>query len=118
MIANNINSTATVRNVFIIDDKGIVRTILVYPMNVGRCIPEILRIIKALQTADCNNAATPANWIPNDPIIVPSPTTFEELEERQKSILKNKNGINWYLSFKNSECSINNNQLKKIEGKE
>ena len=32
------------RNVFIIDDKGIVRTILVYPLNVGRFIPEILRI--------------------------------------------------------------------------
>ena len=117
MIANNINSTATVRNVFIIDDKGIVRTILVYPMNVGRCIPEILRIIKALQTADCNNASTPANWLPNGPIIVPSPNTFEELEERQKSILKNKNGISWYLSFKRNECDLKCRDTKKIEDK-
>ena len=106
MIANNINTTATVRNVYIIDDKGIVRTILVYPMNVGRCIPEILRIINALQTADCNNAATPANWIPNDPIIAPAPTTFKELQQREESVSKNKNGISWYLSFKKSNFDI------------
>ena len=55
MIANDISTTKTVRNVFIIDDKGVIRVILVYPLNVGRCIPEILRIIEALQTADFNN---------------------------------------------------------------
>ena len=56
MIANDISTTSTVRNVFIIDDKGIIRVILVYPMNIGRNIPEILRIIEALQTADCNQS--------------------------------------------------------------
>src|SRR5574344_1493569 len=45
MISNSVSSIETVRNVFVIDDKGIVRTILVYPMTVGRCIPEILRIV-------------------------------------------------------------------------
>ena len=100
MIANDISTTATVRNVFIIDDKGIIRVILVYPMNIGRSIPEILRIIESLQTADCNQASTPANWIPPEPLIVPSPNTFEELQERVKEIEKNKNGVNWYLSFK------------------
>lgn len=34
MISSTVNNTATVRNVFIIDDKQIVRTILVYPMNI------------------------------------------------------------------------------------
>lgn len=96
------NTTETVRNVFIIDDKGIIRTILVYPLNVGRCIPEILRVVEALQTADCNNASTPANWIPGQPVIIPKPNTFCELKQRLEEIKKNKNGINWYLSFKNS----------------
>lgn len=120
MIANSVSSTETVRNVFIIDDKGIVRVILVYPLNVGRCMPEILRIIEALQTADCNNAATPANWKPGDPIIVPSPQTFEGLLERNKQIEDNKNGMSWYLSFKKSECcnkKIESKEIKKIEGK-
>lgn len=106
MISSAVSNTETVRNVFIIDDKGIVRLILIYPLNVGRCIPEILRAIEALQTADCNKASTPANWIPNEPIIVPRPNTFEGLLERAKEVEENKNGMSWYLSFKNSskEC--------------
>lgn len=102
MISNTISTTETVRNVFIIDDKGIIRTILVYPMNIGRNILEIVRIIEALQIADCNDAATPANWVQGQPIIVPKPNTIKELEERQKEIEKNRNGMSWYLSFKQS----------------
>ena len=69
MISSSISNTSTVRNVFIIDDKQIVRTILVYPMNIGRNIPEILRIVKALQVSDENNQMAPANWMPCDPMI-------------------------------------------------
>ena len=117
MISNDVSNTETVRNVYIIDDKGIVRLILVYPMNVGRCIPEILRALQALQVADSNNAAMPANWIPCEPIIVPSPRTFEQLLERNNEINQNKNGINWYLSFQqpqNCNCieSENKNRLE------
>lgn len=106
MISNNINTTATVRNVFIIDDKGIVRTILVYPMNVGRFVPEIIRIVQALQMADCSNGSTPANWMPGNPVIVPIPNTYAELQERVRSLANEKNGISWYLTFKEpkEEC--------------
>lgn len=100
MISNDISTTKTVRNVFIIDDKGIVRVILIYPLNVGRFIPEIIRIIQALQIADCNNGSTGANWIPGNPLIVPAPQTFPELQERAQNINQNQNGIGWYLSFK------------------
>ena len=121
MISNDISNTETVRNVFIIDDKGIVRAILVYPMNVGRCIPEILRLLQALQIADCNKGATPANWCPYEPMIVPIPQTYQALEERMNMIQKNRNGFNWYLSFKQpEECcnrSIEENQAKQIEAK-
>ena len=100
MISNDISTTQTVRNVFIIDDKGIVRTILIYPLNVGRFIPEIIRIIQALQISDCNNAATAGNWMPGNPLIMPMPQTFLELQERMQYINKNQNGLGWYLSFK------------------
>ena len=114
MISNDISSIETVRNVFVIDDKGIVRTILIYPMNIGRFIPEIIRIVQALQMADCSNGSTAANWIPNQPVIVPIPKTYEQLEDRVEEINKNRNGINWYLSFKepSEECI---NKLKKIK---
>lgn len=100
MISKDVSSTETVRNVIIIDDKGIVRTILIYPLNVGRNIAEILRTVIALQMADCSKASTPANWVPNGPVIMPAPKTFEELEERKKYIEENNNGMSWYLSFK------------------
>lgn len=100
MISNDVSTTETVRNVFIIDDKGIVRTIFIYPLNVGRFVPEIIRTIQALQMADCSKGSTAANWMPGQPVIVPAPKTFEELQERQNSIKEKQNGINWYLCFK------------------
>lgn len=121
MISNDISNTETVRNVFIIDDKGIVKAILVYPMNIGRCIPEILRMIDALQTSECNKGATPANWCPGEPMIIPMPQTFCELQEKMEYVKKNRNGFNWYLSFKDSkECcnrEIEEKEVKKIETK-
>ena len=113
MISSNVSTTETVRNVFIIDDKGVVRTIFIYPLNVGRWIPEILRVVEALQVADCNKASTPANWVPGQPIIKPSPTTFKDLQERNKEIEQNRNGMNWYLSFKKTDENCD----KKIEDK-
>ena len=44
---------------------------------------------------------TPANWIPNQPVIIPAPQTVKEMEDRIQSIQENRNGLSWYLSFKN-----------------
>ncbi len=112
MISNEMSTTETVRNVYIIDDKQVVRTILIYPMNVGRFIPEILRTVRALQMADCMGGATAANWMPNQPVIVPSPQTYEELENRIEYINKSRSGINWYLSFEQprDKCIKENNK--------
>lgn len=119
MISNDISNTETVRNVFIIDDKGIVRTILVYPMNIGRFIPEIIRIVQALQMADCSKGSTAANWMPNQPLIVPMPKTYEQLEERVETINQNRNGISWYLSFKepSEECIATKEECNRLESK-
>jgi len=63
--------TAAVRSVFIIDPQKRIRLTLTYPMNVGRNFDEILRVIDALQTADANKIATPADWRPGDEVIIP-----------------------------------------------
>lgn len=112
MISNEVSNTETVRNVYIIDDKGIIRLILIYPMNVGRCIPEILRALQALQLADENQGSMPANWVPCEPMIVPSPKTFEKLLQRNQEIAQNRNGMNWYLSFKNPKKCIDISQTE------
>ncbi len=120
MISSDISNTQTVRNVFVIDDKGIIRTILIYPLNIGRFIPEIIRIVQALQMADCAQGSTAANWMPNQPVIIPAPQTFEALQERNEEIEKNQNGISWYLSFKEpKDCkTIENRESKQLEEKE
>ena len=100
MISNEVSNSETVRNVFIIDDTGIIRTILIYPMNIGRYIPEILRTVTALQYSQKTSCMTPANWIPGNPMIVPPPRTFEKLQKRNENIDKNRNGMSWYLSFR------------------
>ena len=109
MIANEISNTETVRNVFIIDNNQIIRAIMIYPLNVGRFIPEILRTVQALQMTDCSKSSTPANWMPGQSVIIPPPTTFNELQERTESTQENQNGMSWYLNFKESPkiCETN-----------
>ncbi len=89
------SETATVRAVFIIDDKGVVRAVIYYPMSLGRNIDEILRAVEALQTADANACATPANWKPGDKVIVPPPQTLEDAEKRMGSDYE---VTDWYFS--------------------
>ena len=103
MIASNISNTETVRNVYIIDEKGIIRVILIYPLNVGRFIPEILRTVEALQIADCTDASTPANWKYGEPVIMKAPKTFPQLQERIVENKEHNNGFSWYLAFKKSD---------------
>lgn len=79
------SQTATVRAVFIIDPKNVIRAIIYYPLNVGRNLDEIKRVVEALQTADANSVALPVNWRPGDKVIVPPPKTLAEVEDRINS---------------------------------
>lgn len=71
MIMPGEDSTKAVRAVFVIDPKGIIRTIIYYPLSLGRNFDELKRVIVALQTADALSVATPADWRPGEPVIVP-----------------------------------------------
>lgn len=98
MIHPRTNSTEAVRAVFVIDDKQIVRAMVYYPMNVGRMIPEILRLVDGLQTSDANGVSCPANWTPGDDVVVGAPRTQEQLDARLvDSSLQLKD---WYLATK------------------
>jgi hypothetical protein len=119
MISNDISNTEAQGNVYIIDDKGIVRAIQVYPSNIGRCVPEIIRLLQALQTADFNNAQIPANWNPCEPVITPMPQTYNELEEKVNMAKNGNNAFDWYLEFKQPQQCVKMNldeeKLKQIE---
>ncbi len=65
------SETAGVRSVFIIDSDKNLRLTMTYPMTVGRNFDEILRVIDALQTADTQGVALPADWRPGERCIIP-----------------------------------------------
>jgi peroxiredoxin (alkyl hydroperoxide reductase subunit C) len=82
MIQPGASSTAAVRAVFFIDPKGMIRTILYYPMALGRNFDEIRRILTGLQTADAFSVALPADWRPGDEVIVPTAGTMNIAADR------------------------------------
>jgi peroxiredoxin (alkyl hydroperoxide reductase subunit C) len=97
MLQPNESETAAVRAVFFIDPKGKIRLIMYYPLNVGRNMDEIIRVLKALQTSDKHGVALPLDWKPGDKVIVPPPKTVEAMEEREKSSYEM---VDFYLAKK------------------
>jgi peroxiredoxin 2/4 len=79
------SNTKAVRAVFVIDPKGIVRTVLYYPLSLGRNFQELYRIVIALQAADEFSIATPADWQPGDDVIVPTAGSCGVAKERMES---------------------------------
>ncbi|OYT72688.1 MAG: peroxiredoxin [Chloracidobacterium sp. CP2_5A] len=98
LIHPSASETATVRAVFIIDDKGIVRALIYYPMSLGRNIDEILRALEALQTSDANACSMPANWRPGEKVIVPPPQTLADAAARAQA--SEYDVVDWYLAKK------------------
>ncbi|MBM4294768.1 MAG: peroxiredoxin [Deltaproteobacteria bacterium] len=97
MIMPGESKTETSRCVFIIDPRQVLRAMIYYPMSTGRNMAEILRVVKALQTTDQHGVATPANWQPGEPVIVPPPRTVEAAEQRLKQGFE---CVDWYFCKK------------------
>ncbi len=85
MVAPDVSNEETVRNVYFIDPRQIIRAILIYPLTNGRSIPEILRLLTALQTTDRDKVVTPANWQPGQATMVPPPQTYDQLVAREQN---------------------------------
>ena len=96
MIHNDSVGTETVRSVFFIDDKGILRALIHYPMNVGRSISEIIRTLSALQASDSSNLSTPEGWQPGDEMVMAPPTSVF-LADRFMATGSNS-GQSWYYT--------------------
>ncbi|HDN81624.1 MAG TPA: peroxiredoxin [Methanomicrobia archaeon] len=99
------SGTATVRAVFIVDPKSIIRAILYYPAELGRNMDEFIRMIKGFQKSDAEGVAIPANWPNNelikDRVIVPPAGTENAIKDRKE---KEKKGeiecYDWWLCHK------------------
>ncbi|MDD5017504.1 MAG: peroxiredoxin [Eubacteriales bacterium] len=103
MIQPGASDTMAVRAVFIIDPKAVVRVILYYPASTGRNFAEIKRIIMALQKADAEGVATPANWQPGDDVIVPPAGSCGVAKDRMESTPDDMYCLDWFLCLKKSK---------------
>lgn len=97
MVMPGESATEASRCVFVIDPKGIVRAMIYYPLTTGRNMREIVRLIDALQTADAEQVATPANWEPGQPVVMPAPKTVEDVAKRIDSGFE---CADWYLCYR------------------
>jgi peroxiredoxin (alkyl hydroperoxide reductase subunit C) len=80
MLHEPTSSKRDIRGVFIIDSNNIVRSINFYPVQIGRNMEEIVRIVQALQETEKSHVYTPANWKEGDDVLVPYyPYTSDEL---------------------------------------
>lgn len=98
MLQPNESETAAVRAVFFIDPIKKVRLIMYYPLNVGRNMDEIIRVLEALQVSDEYKVAMPLNWRKGDKVIVPPPKTLDEMNERLADNTIDR--IDFYLATK------------------
>ncbi len=97
MVHPSMSETSAVRAVLFIDPDMVLRAMIYYPMSTGRNMDEIIRVIDSLQLVDKEKIATPADWRPGEPVIVPPPNTQEAAENRIKEGYDYKD---WYLCKK------------------
>jgi peroxiredoxin (alkyl hydroperoxide reductase subunit C) len=95
MIQPEESDTKAVRAVFFIDPKGIIRTIIYYPISLGRNFDELYRVLIGLQTADNFSVALPADWQPGDDVIVPTAGSCGVAKQR----MENKKDMKCYDWF-------------------
>jgi len=114
MIQPGESNTKAVRAVFVIDPKGIIRTIIYYPLSLGRNFEELYRVVIALQTADAFAVATPADWQPGDDVIVPTAGSCGVAKDRMEGKAGEMHCYDWFFCTKKlDKDTVLNTILKK-----
>lgn len=89
MLDASSGNSGTVRATYVIDPEGVIRAIVWYPMNVGRSVDELLRLLEALQTSERECALTPEGWHPGDALVEPAAASIDDAEQMA-------DGQSWY----------------------
>lgn len=79
MVSAADSDSATVRTTFFIDPHGTIRAMTCYPANLGRSVPEMLRILDGLQAIDASGGLAPANWQPGEPLMLPAAHSLDDV---------------------------------------
>jgi len=100
MLQPSASDTKAVRAVFFIDPNSKIRALIYYPLSNGRNFQEIKRLLIAMQTADANQVATPADWQPGEDVIVPPPGSCGVAKERVESKAEDVKCYDWFFCLK------------------
>jgi len=98
MIHPEASSSATVRALFVIDPRRVIRGLIYYPMNVGRSVDEVLRLVSALQATEKFSCATPVDWREGDKVMIPPPLTVQDVEKQHND--PGQESKDFYLALK------------------
>lgn len=101
MIQPGESTTAAVRAVFFIDPNNVIRTIMYYPLSLGRNFDEIKRVLIGLQTVDNFGVALPADWRPGDEVIVPPAGSCGVAKDRMEGADSNLHCYDWFFCTRN-----------------
>ncbi len=94
------SNTKAVRAVFFIDPKGFIRTIIYYPLSLGRNFDELKRVLMGLQAADAFGVALPADWRPGDDVIVPTAGSCGTAKDRMDGKEEGVECKDWFFCLK------------------
>ncbi|MCH4896440.1 peroxiredoxin [Marinilabiliaceae bacterium JC040] len=100
MIQPNESETAAVRAVFFVDPENIIRTIMYYPLSLGRNFDEIKRVLVGLQTVDNFGVALPADWRPGEDVIIPPANSCGVAKERVEADEEGMKCYDWFFCTK------------------
>lgn len=110
MIQPNESETAAVRAVFFVDPENVIRTIMYYPLSLGRNFDEIKRVLIGLQTVDNFGVALPADWRPGEDVIIPPANSCGIAKERVESDEEGMKCYDWFFCTKEiSKEDVENN---------
>lgn len=77
MLDDDAHDSSAVRATYFIDPGGVIRAMTWYPMNVGRSVDEMLRMVAALQRTASDEVMTPEGWRPGGDLLLPPSPGFE-----------------------------------------
>jgi hypothetical protein len=85
------------------------------PLSLGRNFDELLRVIKVLQTADHFAVATPADWRPGEPIIVPTAGSCGTGKERMEGHVEGVKCEDWFFCTKDISADAIESAIRAAE---
>lgn len=113
MIQPGESSTKAVRAVFFVDPQGIIRTIIYYPLSLGRNFDELKRILIGLQTADNFGVALPADWRPGDDVIISPAGSCNTARDRMDGKEEGLECKDWFFCTKKLSKELVESKLGK-----